>query len=163
MSDTLFNDTTDLPLSERLRPQTLDNILGQADILGDNSLLRNMITEDNLSSFILWGPPGTGKTSIANVIAHRTKNIWKSFSAVISGIKEVKEIMEEASTNRQLSGRKTVLFVDEIHRFNKAQQDAFLPYVENGSIILIGATTENPSFSVISPSPTRYGKTPAPR
>ena len=151
MSDSLFADTSDLPLSERLRPQTLDNILGQTDIIGDNSLLRNMIVEDNLSSFILWGPPGTGKTSIANVIAHTTKNIWKSFSAVISGIKEVKQIMEEASANRQLSGRKTVLFVDEIHRFNKAQQDAFLPYVENGSIILIGATTENPSFSVISP------------
>ena len=151
MSDFLFLDNKNIPLAERLRPQSLDELFGQADILGNNSLLKNMIESDNLSSFILWGPPGTGKTSIANVISQKTNHIWKSFSAVISGIKEVKEIMEEAAHNRQFNGKKTVLFVDEIHRFNKAQQDVLLPYVENGTIILIGATTENPFFEINSP------------
>ncbi len=138
-------------LSERLRPKTLDDFIGQKEIIGVNTLLYKMIREDDLSSFILWGPPGSGKTSIASIIQHNTKNIWLSFSAVIAGIKEIKSIMEEAENNFTIYRKKTILFIDEIHRFNKAQQDAFLPYVEKGTIVLIGATTENPSFSIISP------------
>lgn len=149
--NTLFNDNSRIPLSEKLRPRLINDILGQEELFKDNSLLNNMIIEDNLSSFILWGPPGSGKTSIANVISKNTKNIWKSFSAVITGIKEVKAMMEEAEGVFFNNGVRTIIFIDEIHRFNKAQQDAFLPYVEKGSVILIGATTENPSFSIISP------------
>ncbi|HOJ64944.1 MAG TPA: replication-associated recombination protein A [Spirochaetota bacterium] len=145
------NRDKEFTLSERLRPKSIEDFIGQQDIIGNSSLLYKMIKDDNLSSFILWGPPGSGKTSIASIIQHNTKNIWVSFSAVVSGIKEIKEIMEQAENNFILHGKKTILFIDEIHRFNKSQQDAFLPYVEKGTIILIGATTENPSFSIISP------------
>lgn len=152
MDNELFNfKDNDIPLSERLRPDTIDEFMGQTNIVGKGSLLRKMIDDKNLSSFILWGPPGCGKTTIANIISKMVNMNFKSYSAVVSGIKEVKEIMEESKDNLKICGKKTILFVDEIHRFNKAQQDAFLPYVESGSIILIGATTENPSFSIISP------------
>ncbi|MDX1980956.1 MAG: replication-associated recombination protein A [Bryobacteraceae bacterium] len=137
------------PLAERMRPRTLDEYIGQEHILGPGKALRMQIEQDRLSSMILWGPPGVGKTSLARLIARLTKCDFVPFSAVTSGIKEVKAIMAEAEQNRRY-GRRTVLFVDEIHRFNKSQQDAFLPYVEQGDVILIGATTENPSFEVIS-------------
>lgn len=145
-----FKDNN-IPLSEVLRPDTLDGFVGQKDLIGEGTLLRKMVDSDDYSSFILWGPPGSGKTTIANIISKNTNNLWRSFSAVISGIKEIKEIMEDAKSNLKTRGKKSIIFIDEIHRFNKAQQDAFLPYVENGTIILIGATTENPSFSIISP------------
>lgn len=147
----LHDNKKDFTLSEKLRPRNLEDFIGQKEIIGENTLLYKMIKEDNLSSFILWGPPGSGKTSIASIIQNHTKNIWISFSAVVSSIKEIKSIMESAENNFLLYNKKTVLFIDEIHRFNKAQQDAFLPYVEKGTIILIGATTENPSFSIIAP------------
>jgi putative ATPase len=137
------------PLAERMRPQSLDEFVGQEHILGPGKPLRMQIERDQLSSMILWGPPGVGKTSLARLIARQTRCDFVPFSAVTSGIKEVKAIMAEAEHNRKM-GRRTVLFVDEIHRFNKSQQDAFLPYVEAGDVILIGATTENPSFEVIS-------------
>lgn len=139
------------PLSEMLRPESLDNYLGQISIVGNESLLRKMIDTDDYSSFILWGPPGCGKTTLAKIVQSKTANRFISLSAVTTGIKEVKDLMKETSGEYGLYRTKTILFIDEIHRFNKAQQDAFLSYVENGSIILIGATTENPSFSVISP------------
>ncbi len=137
------------PLASRMRPETLDEFVGQDELVGEGRLLRQMIENDRIPSMILWGPPGVGKTTLANVIAKATKAEFVNFSAVTSGIREIKEIMAQAEESRRLGGR-TVLFVDEIHRFNKAQQDAFLPYVEQGSIILIGATTENPSFEVNS-------------
>lgn len=137
------------PLPERMRPLTLDEYAGQEHILGPGKPLRLQIERDQLTSMILWGPPGSGKTSLARLIARQTRCDFVPFSAVTSGIKEVKAVMLEAEQNRKL-GRRTVLFVDEIHRFNKSQQDAFLPYVEAGDVILIGATTENPSFEVIS-------------
>jgi len=137
------------PLAERLRPKSLDDFAGQEHILGKGKPLRRAIESDHLSSLILWGPPGVGKTSLATIIAQTTKAEFVPFSAVLSGIKEIKEVMARAEHTRRL-GRRTVLFVDEIHRFNKAQQDAFLPYVEKGDVILIGATTENPSFEVNS-------------
>ncbi|HIU22500.1 MAG TPA: replication-associated recombination protein A [Candidatus Fimihabitans intestinipullorum] len=143
----LFDLPTNEPLASRMRPAKLSEIVGQAHLLGENKLLRKMIESDNVSSMIFWGPPGVGKTTIARVIAHETKSKFITFSAVTSGIKEIKKVMEDAENNKKL-GIKTILFVDEIHRFNKAQQDAFLPYVEKGSIILVGATTENPSFEV---------------
>ncbi|MBR5626128.1 MAG: replication-associated recombination protein A [Thermoguttaceae bacterium] len=131
----------------RLRPQTIDEIVGQQHLLGEGKILRRIIEQDSVSSMIFWGPPGVGKTTIAGVIANHTKAEFINFSAVTSGIKEIRSVMQQAEQNR-MYGEKTILFVDEIHRFNKAQQDAFLPFVEKGSIILIGATTENPSFEV---------------
>jgi putative ATPase len=135
------------PLAERMRPRTLEEYAGQKHLLAEGMPLRRQIEQDRIGSLILWGPPGVGKTTLARLIASYTKADFVPFSAVLSGIKEVKAVMEEAERNRRL-GRRTVLFIDEIHRFNKAQQDAFLPYVERGDIVLIGATTENPSFEV---------------
>ena len=137
------------PLAARMRPKDLDSFVGQRHLVGEGSMLRQMIERDRIQSMILWGPPGVGKTTLANVIANLTRAEFVNFSAVTSGIKEIKEIMARAESGRRV-GVRTVLFVDEIHRFNKAQQDAFLPYVEQGSIVLIGATTENPSFEVNS-------------
>lgn len=144
---TFFEDDKSLPLAARLRPQSLDEVAGQKHLLGKGKILRRLIENDRVGSMIFWGPPGVGKTTLARVIAHTTRAAFIDFSAVTSGIKEIKQVMERAEQNRRF-GEKTILFVDEIHRFNKAQQDAFLPYVEKGSIILIGATTENPSFEV---------------
>lgn len=137
------------PLAAKLRPENLEEFVGQEHLIGEGKILRKLIESDQVSSMIFWGPPGVGKTTLAQIIAKKTKATFINFSAVTSGIKEIKEVMEKAEKNRQY-GEKTILFVDEIHRFNKAQQDAFLPYVEKGSIILIGATTENPSFEVNS-------------
>ena len=137
------------PLADKLRPTTLEEFIGQEDVVGKDSPLYQMIEQDNISSMIFWGPPGVGKTTLAKIIAKKTNSVFKELSAVTSGVKEVKAIFDEAEFNKA-SGRKTILFVDEIHRFNKVQQDAFLPYVESGVIILIGATTENPSFEVNS-------------
>lgn len=137
------------PLASRLRPRTLEEFAGQEHLLGEGKILRQLIDQDQVSSMIFWGPPGVGKTTLARIIAGRTKANFIDFSAVTSGIKEIKEVMKRAEDSRRF-GEKTILFVDEIHRFNKAQQDAFLPFVEKGSIILIGATTENPSFEINS-------------
>jgi putative ATPase len=137
------------PLAERMRPERLEDFVGQEHILGPGKPLRAQIEHDQLSSLILWGPPGVGKTTLARLIARITKCDYIPFSAVLAGIKEIKAVMADAERSRR-AGRRTVLFIDEIHRFNKAQQDAFLPYVERGDIILIGATTENPSFEVVS-------------
>ncbi len=145
----LFDTAMPRPLAERLRPTTLDEYAGQEHILGKGKPLRRAIENDQLSSIILWGPPGVGKTTLATIIAASTKAEFIPFSAVLAGIKEIKEVMARAEQTRRL-GRRTVLFIDEIHRFTKAQQDAFLPYVEKGDVILIGATTENPSFEVNS-------------
>jgi len=136
------------PLADRMRPAQLDEFVGQGDLMGPGAILRKMIEEDSLASVIFWGPPGSGKTTLARLIAHKTGSMFMSYSAVTSGSKEMKEVMAAARELRRRSGRKTILFVDEVHRFNKAQQDAFLPYVESGDVILIGATTENPSFEV---------------
>ena len=144
---TLFETNVAQPLAARLRPQTLEEFYGQSHLIGEGKVLRRLIENDTVGSMIFWGPPGVGKTTLARIIANRTKANFIDFSAVTSGIKEIKQVMEQAEHNRRF-GEKTILFVDEIHRFNKAQQDAFLPYVEKGSIILIGATTENPSFEV---------------
>lgn len=144
---TLFEDITSQPLAARLRPRTLAEYCGQKHLLGEGKVLRRLIESDQIGSMIFWGPPGVGKTTLARIIAQRTKATFIDFSAVTSGIKEIKQVMEQAEKNRRFGG-KTILFVDEIHRFNKAQQDAFLPFVEKGSIILIGATTENPSFEI---------------
>ena len=143
----LFAHEVSQPLAARLRPQTLDEYVGQTHLLGPGKVLRKLIENDNISSMIFWGPPGVGKTTLARIIANATKAKFIDFSAVTSGIKEIRAVMQEAELNRQC-GERTIVFVDEIHRFNKAQQDAFLPFVEKGSIILIGATTENPSFEV---------------
>ena len=139
-----------IPLADRMRPKTLDEFVGQKHLVGKGKILREIIENDRLYSIIFWGPPGSGKTTLAKIIAEKTRCKFISFSAVTSGIKQIKEIMEIASYNKREHNIKTILFIDEIHRFNKAQQDAFLPFVENGTIILIGATTENPSFEVNS-------------
>lgn len=143
----LFDKGAYEPLASRMRPRDLSEFVGQEHLLGEGKILRKIILSDNLTSMIFWGPPGVGKTTLARIIATKTKSEFVTFSAVTSGIKEIKKVMEDADSNRRL-GIKTIVFVDEIHRFNKAQQDAFLPYVEKGAIILIGATTENPSFEV---------------
>jgi putative ATPase len=139
------------PLAERMRPRDLDEFIGQGHILGTGRVLRKAIEKGDLFSLILWGPPGSGKTTLARIIAERSKARFVSFSAVLSGVKEIREVTKEAEEERTFRQQRTILFVDEIHRFNKAQQDAFLPHVEKGTICLIGATTENPSFEVISP------------
>ena len=138
------------PLADRMRPQTLDEFIGQEELLGPGKPLRTQIERDDLGSMLLWGPPGCGKTTLARIIAKRTKSEFIPFSAVLAGIKEIKEVMAKAEGARRY-GRRTIVFVDEVHRFNRAQQDAFLPHVEAGNILLIGATTENPSFEVIAP------------
>ena len=143
----IFDDLVSQPLAARLRPESLEEYVGQEHLLGKGRVLRRMIEQDRISSMIFWGPPGVGKTTLAQIIAHMTQSVFINFSAVTSGIKEIRNVMEKAERNRQI-GQRTIVFVDEIHRFNKAQQDAFLPFVEKGSIILIGATTENPSFEV---------------
>ena len=143
----LFQQEGDQPLAARLRPRTLEEFFGQKHLLGKGKVLRNLIESDKISSMIFWGPPGVGKTTLARIIAGHTKSAFIDFSAVTSGIREIRAVMQQAEKNHQY-GVRTMVFVDEIHRFNKAQQDAFLPFVEKGSIILIGATTENPSFEV---------------
>lgn len=147
----LFTQEVDrnAPLASRLRPQTLDDYIGQEHLVGKGKILRQMLDTDRISSMIFWGPPGVGKTTLARIIAQMTRSSFVDFSAVTSGMKEIKDVMKQAENDRMV-GLKTIVFVDEIHRFNKAQQDAFLPYVEKGSIILIGATTENPSFEINS-------------
>ncbi|MBR3866266.1 MAG: replication-associated recombination protein A [Butyricicoccus sp.] len=142
-----WSDGGDRPLASRVRPRSLEEFCGQQHLLGEGKVLRQLIDSDRVSSMIFWGPPGVGKTTLARIIAARTRAQFIDFSAVTSGIKEIRAVMQQAENGRRF-GEKTILFVDEIHRFNKAQQDAFLPYVEKGSIILIGATTENPSFEV---------------
>ena len=144
------DDKLTAPLAERMRPTNFDQFFGQKKIIGIGTPLRKAIETDQVASCIFWGPPGTGKTTLAKMMAQATKGQFLAFSAVISGIKELKMIISKAGDYYKLSGRKTYLFIDEIHRFNKAQQDAFLPYVENGDIVLIGATTENPSFEINS-------------
>ena len=136
------------PLADRMRPRTLDEMVGQGHLVGPGKVLRRAIEEGNLHSMILWGPPGTGKTTLALLLAQVAGARFVTFSAVLSGVKEIRQVMVEAEADRARRGRRTILFVDEIHRFNKAQQDAFLPYVEKGDIVLVGATTENPSFEV---------------
>jgi len=143
-------DASGTPLADRMRPRTLDEFVGQEHLVGKGKILREIIENDRPYSIIFWGPPGSGKTTLAKIIAEKTKSRFISFSAVTSGIKQIKEIMEVAGYNKKEHNIKTILFIDEIHRFNKAQQDAFLPFVESGTIILMGATTENPSFEVIS-------------
>ena len=143
-------DTADAPLAERLRPKSIDEVVGLEDLLGEKKFLRNAIETDRIPSMIFWGPPGSGKTTMARIIAKTTRARFVQFSATSTSIKDIKTLMEEARRARQARGSKTIVFIDEIHRFNKAQQDAFLPYVEAGDITLIGATTENPSFEVNS-------------
>lgn len=138
------------PLAERMRPENFDEFLGQGEIVGEGKILRLAIEKDEVPSMIFWGPPGTGKTTLARIIANMTKSTFIQLSATSGSVKDIREVVRNAKKSQEFNGQKTILFVDEIHRFNKAQQDAFLPYVEDGTIILIGATTENPSFEVIS-------------
>ena len=147
MSESLFTLTNDEPLAARMRTDSLENFAGQEHLIAPGKILRRIIDSDKIPSMIFWGPPGVGKTTLASIIARKTKAIFINFSAVTSGIREIREIMKQADYNKKF-GQRTILFIDEIHRFNKAQQDAFLPFVEKGSIILIGATTENPSFEI---------------
>ena len=147
MQQSMFDRPVAAPLAARLRPESLEEFAGQRHLLGEGKILRRLIESDSVSSMIFWGPPGVGKTTLARIIAQRTKSTFIDFSAVTSGIREIRQVMQKADENRRF-GERTIVFVDEIHRFNKAQQDAFLPFVEKGSIILIGATTENPSFEV---------------
>ncbi len=144
-------ETETAPLAERMRPRSIEEFRGQEHILGQGKLLRRLIESDQVSSLILWGPPGSGKTTLARIIANATRSHFIFFSAILSGVKDLRQIVKEAEEQQAADGRRTILFVDEIHRFNKAQQDAFLPYVEKGLLTLIGATTENPSFEVIAP------------
>ncbi|HLO26354.1 MAG TPA: replication-associated recombination protein A [Geobacteraceae bacterium] len=139
------------PLAERMRPQTVEEFMGQEHLLGEGKLLRRLIETDQLTSLIFWGPPGSGKTTLARIIANATRSHFIFFSAILSGIKDIREVVKEAEEEFRYRGKKTILFVDEIHRFNKSQQDAFLPYVEKGTFTIIGATTENPSFEVVAP------------
>ena len=145
----LFERTAYQPLAERVRPQSLEEFVGQEHLLGSGKVLRRLIESDHITSMIFWGPPGVGKTTLAQIIAAQTKAKFITFSAVTSGIKDIRTVMQEAD-RRRIYGDRIIVFVDEIHRFNKAQQDAFLPFVEKGSIVLIGATTENPSFEINS-------------
>lgn len=138
------------PLADRMRPETFADFFGQEEIIGKDKLLRKIIEQDELSSILLWGPPGTGKTTLARIIAKATKSQFEEFSAVTSGVADLRRVVKEAGERKALYGKRTVLFVDEIHRFNKSQQDGFLPHIENGTIILIGATTENPGFEINS-------------
>lgn len=149
MNDTLFSGTTTKPLADRLRPQRLDEVVGQAHLLSDRAPLMRMIKAQKMTSFVLWGPPGCGKTTIARILAHETHLHFEALSAVFSGVSDLRKVFE-AAQNRRRMGQGTLLFVDEIHRFNRSQQDAFLPYVEDGTIVLVGATTENPSFELNS-------------
>lgn len=144
-------DSPYAPLADRMRPRTIEGMVGQNHLLGPGSVLTRAIQSGHLFSVILWGPPGSGKTTLAKLIAQYTQNSFQAFSAVTSGVKELRQVIDTAERTRNLTGKPTILFVDEIHRFNKAQQDAFLPYVENGVIVLIGATTQNPSFEIIPP------------
>lgn len=147
MTESLFSIHSDEPLAARMRPQNLEEFAGQEHLIASGKILRNIIEGDKIPSMIFWGPPGVGKTTLASIIAKKTRATFINFSAVTSGIKEIRDIMKQADSNKNF-GERTIVFVDEIHRFNKAQQDAFLPFVEKGSIVLIGATTENPSFEI---------------
>ena len=150
MEDTLFSNKVKRPLADRLRPAKLEEIVGQNQIVGANAPLGRMLKSGKISSFILWGPPGCGKTTIARLIAEYTNLYFEQISAVFSGVADLKRVFQYAQERRSNQGKGTLLFVDEIHRFNKSQQDGFLPYVEDGTVILVGATTENPSFELNS-------------
>jgi putative ATPase len=150
-----FRVNEDMPLAERMRPRDFKEFIGQEEVVGENTLLKKSIENDTLQSVILWGPPGCGKTTLAKIIAHKTKSYFQDFLPVAQGVADVREIVELAKKRYRFNNQKTILFVDEIHRFNKGQQDVFLPYVEDGSIILVGATTENPSFDIITPLQSR--------